>query len=565
MVGAAVGIGALWYATKDATPATTLEDNQAKSYTQISGDGGSGDNREESIDNVSKFLGECGLTPEGEESGGNTVNTCVAPLWSANESITIEHPLAATNSDYAQYNFTVSIVADMLSSMTEDVFNALPEGQMLGDYTISFERSGGWQEDSRWTANQNATDSNGPVNKQNAMSPANSVMPTWDECLAAFGGYMPNFVAALGDEVIFRQGYFDDVGQWRYEKQGADGEPYPTSSNNMALDLNGNMIGLYAQLQYKCSTNDEWLDSGPKVQVTSANILGMVGDNTDGSTCYAPCYPAVIPTSGVALGCTLPSVNIQYPDKIFVYCDSFGGQDCSNVPNTSTGGKSFTEWWNLNTSANTPTTMRKGGWNTPSGAVWSKLFDSTRPRVYSDSQGWYVYAGSGGTSNPTKHYINSVLSGFNLAYTRQSETCTCPPDTVNSGETFTITDKDECPGKKMTIIGGGNDEWKTTYCGGLAPVVGCTDPRAENYCATCIDSTPANDPCALPSANLCTYPEGTLLPECAFGGDDGFPGGGDGLGGIGENIGVVNVNLNRAETILKPRNCINTGHSFINW
>mgnify|MGYP003650920087 CR=1 FL=1 len=58
MVGAAVGIGALWYATKDATPATTLEDNQAKSYTQISGDGGSGDNREESIDNVSKFLGE---------------------------------------------------------------------------------------------------------------------------------------------------------------------------------------------------------------------------------------------------------------------------------------------------------------------------------------------------------------------------------------------------------------------------------------------------------------------------------------------------------------------------
>ena len=173
MVGAAVGIGALWYATKDATPATTLEDNQAKSYTQISGDGGSGDNREESIDNVSKFLGECGLTPEGEESGGNTVNTCVAPLWGANESITIEHPLAATNSDYAQYNFTVSIVADMLSSMTEDVFNALPEGQMLGDYTISFERSGGWQEDSRWTANQNATDSNGPVNKQNAMSPAN--------------------------------------------------------------------------------------------------------------------------------------------------------------------------------------------------------------------------------------------------------------------------------------------------------------------------------------------------------------------------------------------------------
>ena len=588
--GGIVAAGIFYFMSQGKGEDSTLEDTQATSYVGVSGDG-TADNRTVEILGTGDFLEECSPTSTGDETGDSTESQCLTPLWKANESIVLEHPLAATNSQYEKYYFTVSILTDMTTSMTEDAFNALPEGQLIGDYTIDVERSGAWQENSRWTLNQNATESHGAITKSNAMDAANSVALTWNQCLTAFGGYMPGKVAATGDDIILRQGYFDDAGQFRYEKQGADGNAYPVTLDKFGLDMSGNVIPLYAQLQWKCAIGDSWTNSGGAIQVTSANILDMVGDNADGSICHIPCFPATLPTSGVALGCTLPSVSISYPSKINVYCDerASSGQDCSNVP-TSAGGLTYTEWWNL-TGLNTPTSMQKGGWNTPSGAVWSKVFNAWGvPRVFSDAQGWYVYASS---SNDTKHYLNSVLPGFKAAYTRQTKTCTCPTDTNNAGTTFTITDKSSCPGEGSILEG--DDEWKTTYCGGLAPVVGCIDSRATNYCPTCIDSTPANDPCALPASNLCTYPFGTVLSECQGGGglggggvgdfggggtvgeaptdddtDESPPSGGGGTGLPGgfnppSGGGGFGGGLWGAENILKPHNVIHTSHSFINW
>ena len=605
LIGGVVVLGAAAYFLTQNEGATTLEDTQATSYTEVSGDDGK-DDRSQSIVSVSDLLSDCSTNDAGEETGGNTTNTCIAPLWSANESIKVEHPIyldtslpTAEREKYKQYYFTVDIDGDATVSTAESAWESWEDDRVIGDYTISATRSGAWNDDRRWTANRNA-DWNGNGNSQtrfltkgNAMNPAISVLPTWNECLAAFGGYMPNFVAALGDQIYFRQGNFDDVGSFRYEKQREDGQPYPVSTNYYGLDLNGNEIPLYAQLQYRCGYGESWNNSGAKVRVTSANTLPV------GDVCSIPCFPATIPSSGVALGCSLPSISIAYPQKIQVYCDAFGGQDCSQVPTSVLGNKTYTEWWNLNPAITTPTSMQKGGWTTPSGAVWAKLFNAYgTPKVYSDAQGWYVYAGSGGTNNPTKHYINSVLPAFKAAYTRQSLTCTCPSDTNLDGQTFTVLDKSTCPGTGVLgVYGATNNEWKTTYCGGLKPVYGCTDTRATNYSQNVVQDPTDTDVC---NPKYCTYPVNVMLPECQGldGGGNDLPGTGGGLGeapaddtgGTDESPpppsdgtggwdgggnpgsggsqwggGGNNWNIGMAENVIRPSKLINTSQSFLNW
>jgi len=596
---AVLGVAAYFLTQNEAT---TLEDTQATSYTQISGDGSTADNRSEAIVDVKDLLGDCSTNSAGEETGGDTSNTCIVPLWDATPlTVIIEHPIAldtqlseSEREKYDDYYFTVTIDSDITSSMTESAWESYDDSQVIGDYRISVERSGDWQPDRRWTANQNA-DFNGSsstgayITKGNAMAPAESVMLTWNECLAAFGGYMDGKVAATGNDIIIRQGIFEDVGYWQYEKQGADGNAYPVLVDKFGLDMQGQVIPMYAQLQYRCSTSDSWISSGARVQVDSTNILEMVGDNIDGATCYKPCFPAIIPTSGVALGCSLPTVSITFPSKIHVMCDpNDANQDCSQVPVSVLGNPSYIEWWNLNPAITPPTTMQKGGWTTPSGAVWSKLFDAyLTPKVYSDSQGWYVYAGSGGTNNPTKHYINSVLGGFMAAYTRQSKTCTCPSDTNNAGQSYTLLDKSKCH-NQVTVVGG-SQEWKTTYCGGLKPDYGCTDVRASNYNSNKVKDPTDTDVC---NPKYCTYPADVALPECqGIGGGQAFPGSGGGVGeapppGEGDdtdetppniggllsgidnnsgNSGSVDYSSLLAENVISPTKLINTSQSFLNW
>ena len=84
---------------------TTLEDTQTPSFTGVSGDG-EADNRTQKLENTSEFLDDCATPSTVDE---DEATSCATPLWNANESVKVEHPLAATNSDYAKYYFTVTI------------------------------------------------------------------------------------------------------------------------------------------------------------------------------------------------------------------------------------------------------------------------------------------------------------------------------------------------------------------------------------------------------------------------------------------------------------------------
>ena len=200
-----------------------------------------------------------------------------------------------------------------------------------------------------------------------------------------------------------------------------------------------------------------------------------------------------------------------------------------------------------------------------------------------------MYAGSGGTNNPTKHYIDTVLPGFKATYTRQTITCTCPSDTNLDGTSFTLYDKTSCPGIGIHIVGG-SDEWKTTHCGGLKPVYGCTDSRASNYNQNVVQDPADTDVC---NPKYCTYPTNVILPECQpIGGDD-MPGSGGSVGdappaddngadeppdpppggtggfnppsGGGNDWGDNNWNIQVAENVIRPSKLINTSQSFLNW
>lgn len=577
LIGGVAVAGALAYFMTRQEEETTLEDTQTPSFTGVGG-GGEADDRTQKLENTGEFLDDCATVEEGE------TESCEIPLWKANESIKIEHPLAATNSDYEKYYFTVSIQGDISGRMTESAYQGLPDSHVIGDYTISATRSGGWQEDRRWTANQNA-DWNGNgvsetrfITKGSATTPASSVVPSWNECLAAFGGYMPGKVGALGKRIIFEQGYFDDVGSFRYEKQGADGQPYPVSTNYYGLDMNGNEIPLYAQLQYRCGFRGDYTNSGARIQVTSQNTV------TEGE--YTR-YPATIPTSGVALGCSLPTVSISYPSMIHVMCDPLK-EDCSDRPISSVGGMVQDEIWNLNPAITTPTTMQKGGWQTPSGAVWGILFDSVgTPKVYQNSNGqWYVRF----SNSASDTLIDTILPGFKAAYTRQSVECTCPSDTNLEGTTFTLLDKYRCPGVGLFA---GRETWKDTYCGGLKPRYGCTDSRATNYSKNVVKDPTDNDPC---NPKYCRYAPNVILPECQGGGglgggglddlggggglapptsgdnddsDESPPTGGGGMGGGaggGANFGGgFGGGLFGAENVLKRSVITNSSQSFLNW
>ena len=592
--GGVVAAGLVWFMSQKSAP-STLEDTQATSFVGIGGDGDGPDNKEVAIEPVTEFLEDCaGATNTNDDDStatnddGSTATVCATPLWMANETVTLTHPLAATNSDFATYTFTVTIGSDIVASSTESAFAAMPEGQVIGDYSITATRSGASYESGRWTTDQNATFANGSITKSNALTPASSIIPSWDEVLTAFGGYMPGKIGGVGEEILMRSGIFSDVGEFMYEKQGADGNAYPVTVDKFGLTMSGTVIPMYAQMKVKCSSGS-WVLNGNPVQVTPANTLGRTGDNADGSTCYAPCFPAAIPTSGVALGCELPTVSITYPSKIYVVCNP-EAEDCSDRSMTSLGKMSEDEIWNLNPAITIPSTMKKGGWDTPSGAVHQRLTQSIgTPMVNQDGGGWYVKY-----SNGSKHYINSVLPGFKAAYTRQSIECDCPSDTMLEDTKFTLLDKYSCPGG-FNILGGSN-EWKTTYCGGLKPDYGCTDETANNYNENKVKDPTDTDIC---NPKYCTYPLTRIFPECETGGGGGgigdfinpvtpISGGGDDVDVVtpliptnpcagktgmalylcqGQNasIGGGNSSISMAENTLNARNFINTGHSFLNW
>ena len=142
LIGGVAVLGvAAYFLTQGGEEPTTLEDTQATSFVGLGGGGGEADNRSQKLENPKEFLDDC-ATPTTTTTDATTQQECAVPLYLANETITLEHPLAATNSDFARYTFTVRIEADILTSMTEAAFNAAPASEVLGDYTISLTKAG---------------------------------------------------------------------------------------------------------------------------------------------------------------------------------------------------------------------------------------------------------------------------------------------------------------------------------------------------------------------------------------------------------------------------------------
>ena len=100
-VGGVAVAGLLYFMSTSDSETSTLGDTQAPSFVG-GGGGGEANNRTEKVENTTNFLDDCAITT----SETDTSETCQVPLYKANETITIEHPLSATNSDYSQYYFT---------------------------------------------------------------------------------------------------------------------------------------------------------------------------------------------------------------------------------------------------------------------------------------------------------------------------------------------------------------------------------------------------------------------------------------------------------------------------
>ena len=123
LIGGVAVLGvAAYFLTQGGEEPTTLEDTQATSFVGLGG-GGEADNRSQKLENPKEFLDDCATptttTTDATTDDGTTQQECAVPLYLANETITLEHPLAATNSDFARYTFTVRIEADILTSMTK--------------------------------------------------------------------------------------------------------------------------------------------------------------------------------------------------------------------------------------------------------------------------------------------------------------------------------------------------------------------------------------------------------------------------------------------------------------
>ena len=502
--GGVVAAGLVWFMSQKSAPSTpsTLEDTQATSFVGVSG-GGDADNKVVAIEPITEFLEDCAGTND-----GSTATVCETPLWSANETVTLTHPLAATNSDFATYTFTVTIVSDIITSGTEASFNALPEGQVIGDYSIEVTRSGASYESGRWTTDQNATFANGSITKSNALTPASSVIPSWDAVLAAFGGYMQGKIGGVGDEILMRSGNFSDVGEFKYEKQGADGNAYPVTVDKFGLTMSGTVIPMYAQMEVKCDSGS-WVLIGNPVQVTPANTLGMTGDNADGSTCYAPCFPAAIPTSGVALGCTIPLESKSLPQSIRVIQESGANTSYANHVQISID--------ELITSPYTVSVPHGNSHITDDRVIYDRLFSSLNfPLVHKDGGGYYVLNKHQGHQ---KAYISTFILGFDALYQRRQVQCTCPGGSANVGDTVTIYDTNNCP----TWY---NQSDITQHCGG----VGGSSSGGSNDDGDTVGDVIIINPI-----------------------------------GVGDDVNPVQPIIQMAENTLNARNFINTGHSFLNW
>jgi len=343
-------------------------------------------------------------------------------VWeSRNQTFTFAHPLSATDSKFSQYKFTAKLTIDILASGAYSSWDSVPDTLQLGDYKWELSRQGG-----SWTVNANATDIQGIVTKSVLAQSYDSIEPTFNSILDAFGGYKPNYPAANIGSIQIQSGTFADTGgNWQY----VDSNGNKVTKQQIVLDLNGNQITPEPlQMQVKCSGSSTWFDVSNPVSVVGS----LIAENEDGTVKYFPAdAPNGILPSGLSYGCTIPTETKSLPNSIRVIQDDGANTNYSNPTQISID--------DLITSPYNVTVPKHNDAVSNETKIYNRLFASVSfPMVHKDGGGYYIL------NNNQKAYINTMIPGFDALYQRRQVQCTCPGGTVNAGTTVTLYDTKQC-------------------------------------------------------------------------------------------------------------------------
>lgn len=352
-------------------------------------------------------------------------------VWeSRGQTFTFTHPLAATNSKYGQYTFKAKLVVDILQSGAYESWEEVPQA-LQGDYVWELSRQGG-----SWTVNTSAQDIRGTISKSLLSQSVDSIKPTFDSILSAFGGYKPNYPAVNEGSVQIQSGYFTDTGgQWRYVNDAGN----KVSTQQIVLDLNGNQINpAPLKMQVKCEGSNTWTDYGNFITV----IGSQIATNENGYKFFPADAPTGYLPSGLPYGCTIPTETKTLPQSIRVV-DANGTQ--VSIDDLIVSG--------------TQVTVPKREDVSAEGYIYTRLFTSIGfPQVQKDGGGYFIMWGTQ-SNNLQKAYISTLIPGFGAYYARRQVQCTCPGGTKNVGQTVTVYDTNNCP--SFTSIADQNK-----YCGG---------------------------------------------------------------------------------------------------
>ncbi len=356
-------------------------------------------------------------------------------VWrSRGKTFTFTHPLAATNSKYGQYTFKAKLVVDILQSGAYESWEEVPQA-LQGDYVWELSRQGG-----SWTVNTSAQDIRGTISKSLLSQSVDSIKPTFDSILSAFGGYKPNYPAANEGSIAIQSGYFTDTGgQWRYVNDAGN----KVSTQQIVLDLNGNQINpAPLKMQVKCKGSNTWTDYGNFVTV----IGSLIATNENGYKFFPADAPTGYLPSGLPYGCTIPTEMKTLPATIRVIEDN---GDYTNYTQVSID--------DLIVSGTQVSVVDNQDGSTDEAVIYYKLFNSFNfPLVHKDASGYYVL---NKWKNDRKAYISTLIPGFGAYYARRQVQCTCPGGTKKVGQTVTVYDTNNCP--SFTSIADQNK-----YCGG---------------------------------------------------------------------------------------------------
>ena len=420
--GLAIGAGLLYYS--QASSAEINPSATAFNPNSVNEDGP--DKRKQKLENVGNFLDDCAT------GGSSETGVCETALWDGGgETVVLTHPLAATNPIFKAYKFTLKLTTDLILSSTEAGFEQIPAGQVIGDYSWSISRSGAWYESSRWTKDQNSSnDFQNSLTKGNVMATVASVTPTWDEVLAAFGGYMSGRVAGLDKSISIVGGYFGDTGG-SYRFVNSEGNTVSTMRINIGMD--GAVITPSPiQMQTKCPSQSAWTPQGSPISLLNA----VLGNNGAGSEFYPPQDI----TSGIPFCGSCPSFTGELPTSIRVVdwddnMKQISIDDLLVSPTSVTFSKCS---------------------NGVSSSVYERLWGSTGfARVGKDNGGYFINYGS------SKVYISTIIVGFDAMYQRRQVQCVCPGGSAKVGQSVTIYDTNNCPSWY-------NQANITEHCGGVS-------------------------------------------------------------------------------------------------